>query len=62
MATKPKAGPAKKKAVKPADKKEQKTQRERFIETAREINTDESGKKFEEAFKGLFRPKGHHQH
>jgi hypothetical protein len=47
MVTKPKAGPAKKKAAKPPDKKEQKTQRERFIEAARMLGADESGKKFD---------------
>lgn len=53
MVTKPKAGSAKKKAVSPADKKVPKTQSERFIETARELGVDESGKKFEGAFKAI---------
>lgn len=57
MASKPKAGTAKKKASKPAVPKEQKTQRERFIETARELGVDESGKAFEKTFKKIVRPK-----
>jgi hypothetical protein len=47
MAPKSKAGPAKKKAAKSPDKKEQKTQRERFIETARDLGVDKTGKEFE---------------
>ena len=44
MDQKPKAGSPKKKAAKA---KKEKTQRERFIETAREIGVDETGKEFE---------------
>lgn len=56
MATKPKAGAAKKKTAKPPDKKVSKTQRERFIETAREIDADESGEAFERAVEALIPP------
>lgn len=47
MDQKPKAGSPKKKAAKA---KKEKTQRERFIEAARAIGVDESGKEFERAF------------
>ena len=53
MDQKPKAGSPKKKAAKA---KKEKTQRERFIETAREIGVDESGKKFEQLFGKIARP------
>ena len=55
MDTKPKAGKAKgppRKASPKADKA-QKTQSERFIETARAIGVDESGDRFERAMKRL---------
>lgn len=52
MAQKRKAGGAAKKTV-AADK--QKAQSERFIEAAREIGVDESGKKFEAALKSLIK-------
>lgn len=48
MDQKPKAGSPKKKAAKA--KAKEKTQRERFIETARAIGVDETGKEFERAF------------
>jgi len=47
MGTKPKAGSPKKKA-KPKAKDEK--QFERFVETARSLGVDESGKEFERAF------------
>ena len=50
---KPKLKPTGKKA--PAAKDE-KSQRERFIETARELEADESGKTFEEAFDKIIKP------
>jgi hypothetical protein len=53
MGTKPKArGPTGKRA-KP--KEDQKAQSERFIEAARTIGVDESGKEFEKAVKKLVR-------
>lgn len=57
MATKPKAGAAKKKAVKPKDKEVSKAQGERFIETARELGVDESGALFEAASRVILRTK-----
>jgi len=48
MAGKPKAGSPKKPA-----KKAEKTQRERFIETARELGVDETGKEFDAALKRI---------
>jgi hypothetical protein len=50
MASKPKTRGSPKKA-KPKEK--EKSQRERFIETAREIGVDESGKEFERALKRI---------
>ncbi len=52
MDQKPKAGSPKK----PAKAKREKTQRERFIETAREIGVDETGKEFEQLFGKVARP------
>ncbi len=43
------------KATKPKD--DDKTQRERFIEAARAIGVDETGKEFDEAFSKIIRPK-----
>jgi hypothetical protein len=48
MAQRPKAKP-KRKSRKGTDKE----QSERFIETARKLGVDESGKEFEEAFKKI---------
>lgn len=47
MASKPKAGGAKKP---PAKKMTQAEQSKRFIKTAREIGVDETGREFERAF------------
>lgn len=53
MATKPKArGPAK-----PEKASKEKSQRERFIETARAFGVDESGKEFERALSTIVPPK-----
>ena len=52
MASKPKAGAPKKAPVK---KMTQAEQSERFIETAREIGVDESGKEFELALERVLR-------
>lgn len=49
MATKPKARPSPK-AVKAKPEKKEKSQRERFIEAAREVGVDETGKEFERLF------------
>ena len=56
MASKPKASSTKKSAASKTDKKVQKTQRERFIETAREIDADETGEAFERAVEVLIPP------
>ena len=54
MATKPKVGGAKKRAVKtPIPKAKEKSQRERFIKAARDVGVDESGREFERALKKL---------
>lgn len=53
-ARKPKDG--KKPAGKKGKKLSQKEQSERFIETARELGVDESGKSFEELAKRIFPP------
>ena len=37
--------------------KDEKPQKERFIEAAREVGTDESGRAFERAFKKIMRSK-----
>jgi len=50
MASKPKTGGTKEKPASASDKEVQKTQSERFIETARELGADESGKRFEKEF------------
>lgn len=52
MAQKPKVGSAKKKTV-PKKKATDEKQFERFIEIARRIGVDESGEKFEKAFKKI---------
>jgi hypothetical protein len=52
MAQKPKTRSAKKKAV-PKKKAPDEKQFERFIETARELGADESGKEFEATFNKL---------
>jgi hypothetical protein len=57
MATKPKAGVSKKKTPSAADKKVQKTQRERFMETARELEADETGEDFDIAIKKVLSAK-----
>jgi hypothetical protein len=51
MASKPKAGRAKKRTAKAAPPKtsKEKSQRERFIEAARDIGVDETGEAFEKA-------------
>lgn len=46
-------------AKKPPDPKE-KSQKERFIEAAREAGVDESGKEFERAIKKIIPPKTTH--
>jgi hypothetical protein len=58
MATEPKAGSAKKRPAKAAlPKAKEKSQRERFIETARVVGFDESGKEFERALIRIVPPK-----
>lgn len=57
MATKPKTGGTKKKPASASDKEVQKAQSERFIETARELGVDESGKKFEEVTAKILKAK-----
>jgi len=56
LAQKPKAGGAKKKAS-PKPRVSQKEQSERFVETAREIGVDESGKEFEGLLGKILPPK-----
>jgi hypothetical protein len=56
MAQKPKARSAKKKAV-PKRRAPDEKQFERFVETARSLGVDESGKEFESAFKKIALPK-----
>jgi hypothetical protein len=59
MATKPKArGPTKQEKKKAPE--EEKSQRKRFIEAAREVGVDESGKEFEATFNKILpaRPVG----
>ena len=51
MATKPRPRRSPGKSSKPEAPPEEKTQRERFIEAAREIGVDESGAEFERLFK-----------
>jgi hypothetical protein len=60
MDKKPKAGGAPKKA-KPKTKAKDEKQFERFIETARKLGVDESGKEFERAISSVFRPKARPQ-
>jgi hypothetical protein len=55
MAQKPKAGGAKKKA--PQKRMTPKEQRERFIQTARQIGVDESGAEFEALFGRVASPR-----
>ena len=43
--------------AKPKPKPDDKSQKERFIETARELEADESGKAFDRAFKRIVPPK-----
>jgi len=50
------AGPPKKQTSKP--KLSDKEQSERFIEAARELGLDETGKKFDEAFERIARNSG----
>jgi hypothetical protein len=59
MDKKPKARSAKKKAV-PKKKAPDEKQFDRFIETARKLGVDESGKEFEAAINHLFREKTSH--
>ena len=56
MGAKPKARKATSKAKKPK-KEDQKAQSERFIEAARNLGVDESGKEFNNAMRKLVRPK-----
>jgi hypothetical protein len=56
MDRKPKARSHAKPAAKAAKKAKEKPQRERFIEAARSIGVDESGKKFEAALKRIVPP------
>ncbi len=53
MATKPKARSSPKKAEKPEAATKEKSQRERFIEAAREVGVDETGEEFERALRRL---------
>lgn len=54
MGAKPKA----RSPTKPAKKaKKEKTQRERFIEAAREAGVDETGKEFEQLFRRVVKPR-----
>jgi hypothetical protein len=60
MAPKPKAGGSKKRTAKaalPKAKEKEKSQRERFIETARVFGVDETGKDFERALVRIVPPK-----
>jgi hypothetical protein len=57
MATKPRPRGRPGKPQKPEGPPKEKTQRERFIEAAREIGVDESGKEFELLFARVVRPK-----
>jgi hypothetical protein len=51
MDKKPKARSPAKRPAKAADQTKEKPQRERFIEAARSIGVDETGKEFKEALK-----------
>jgi hypothetical protein len=60
MGSKPKAGKTKSKSggkSRSKDEKSEKTQAERFIETARLIGVDESGREFDAALEKIARPK-----
>jgi len=57
MATKPNPRGRPGKPQKPEAPPKEKTQRERFIEAAREIGVDESGGEFERLFKRVVPPK-----
>lgn len=57
MATKPKARGTKKSPTSKANKEVQKAQGERFIETARKLGSDESGKQFERVVGKIIPPK-----
>lgn len=57
MAPKPKAGGAKKRGAKEVVEAKEKPQRERFIEAARAVGVDETGKGFELAIKRIVPPK-----
>jgi hypothetical protein len=59
MASKPKAGSAKKRPAKAAvpKKTKEKSQRERFIEAARAVGVDETGREFERAIVRLVLPR-----
>lgn len=50
------------KAKEPRPPKNDKSQAERFKETARQLGVDETGKTFEEAFRKLVPPKPHSRH
>lgn len=56
MAPKPKAGGAKKRPTKATTKAKEKPQRERFIEAARAIGVDETGKEFDVALAKIIPP------
>lgn len=57
MAQKPKAGGPAKRAAKAAAKAKEKPQRERFIEAARSIGVDETGKEFDQSLRRIIPPK-----
>jgi hypothetical protein len=57
MATKPRTRGSPRKAQKPKASSKEKSQRERFIETARAVGVDESGGEFERAVTRLVKPK-----
>ena len=57
MATKPRPRGRPVKAQKPEAPPKEKAQRERFIEAAREIGVDESGKEFERLLRRVVPPK-----
>jgi hypothetical protein len=58
MASKPKAGGAKKRTAKAAlPKAKEKSQRERFIEAARDVGVDESGREFDRVLKAIIPPR-----
>ena len=57
MAAKPKAGGSAQAPPKASKKAKEKSQRERFIEAAREVGVDESGDEFERALDQIVPPK-----